>query len=484
LPGDRGVSFTEIANLAKRCGIQLHVTRATIEEARHVAAAKLVDLQQIDGHIPTAIAELSPDEFVTHFFQLKRERPGLTPEEFMQDFLNLAEVAEARWGIILEEINEGEMLLGVEAARLEAALQQAVIATRGWGKSQHVLRHDIAHYVFILQCRKDVPKAWFLTRDQSLISGAPALAKLEKPSGESFCFSMLGFLQSISPFIQTSDEDDVIARFFSSLVADQIFLSEKLFDGRELALMAEMHSDVMATPAEVLVPAVDYIKHTVLHGRAYSRDDTQKVSLELKKFLASSSEEKRAALQERTVELEALNNEARGLLRSEQENKDLIEAQLRETTEALETATFEASNRQTRIDVLEKAEELRAANRKKIWELLPAAFCLALALVAAHSSATFEGALGNYFKGTLSEFSRRCVVNLTESIFLILPTLVLIGRSSLASPRKTILYILVLAAWLFTLGLHLSSKFGPIADLAGVVALLACFPVMFEKQTT
>ena len=71
----------------------------------------------------------------------------------------------------------------------------------------------------------------------------------------------------------------------------EIFLGESLFSLSELKIISEFHTDVISTPVEQLVPAFDYVKSHVLGGKPYHRDDHTKVSLELKKFLASSMEE-------------------------------------------------------------------------------------------------------------------------------------------------------------------------------------------------
>jgi hypothetical protein len=88
---------------------------------------------------------------------------------------------------------------------------------------------------------------------------------------------------------------------------------EGFLDVSELKLVAEMHADFLATPPEKLVLAFDFIKTTVLLGNPYRTDDFSKVSLELKKYLSSSSNEIQKSL---AMEVERQNSEVKQLRRS------------------------------------------------------------------------------------------------------------------------------------------------------------------------
>jgi hypothetical protein len=482
LPGDHGRSFEQVVRLSQRCGIDLRVTRATVDEARHVASEKLLTLKQIDGPVPPSIAELSSDEFVRAFFEMKRTNESLSPEEFMSDFIDIAELVNSKWKIALDESNEDEMIAGSDTGILEQTLQDAIISIRGWGKSAHVLKHDIAHYVFINKLRRTSSKSWFLTRDQLLIACAPALAKREKPKGEVFCFSMLGFLQSISPFIQSDTEDDVIAQFFSSLLEDQIFLSEKLFDGRELALMAEMHADVLATPTEVLVPAIDYIKHTILHGKAYHNSDIPRVSLELRKFLASSRDEKQAVLQQRTRELEHLNAEALAKLDREQKAIEDIGDELRDTRESLDAERVQSGVTRKRLSELELSESRRRATNEKLRVSALIGILILGALVTAHYDVLIEHDVVYKIVPEASEASCRWIVGALAVGLFLAPMAIITVRSPFSSGKRTAIVTLATCWWLFIFGVHASPNMGILADVVGVAAFAYIVAQAFEKK--
>jgi hypothetical protein len=301
LPGDRGQAFAEMIGVAKRIGIALRVTRASINEARRVAADRLKELKVMQDRVPAELAERSLDDFVTHFYEQRLANPDLTPEEYLHRFEKLSETIE-QWGVEIDDVVEDEMLRGLSFSVLETRIQERSAQYRkGRTKSDGVLRHDVAHYALIETKRESNSKTWFLTRDRSLMSSAEDICKTEKP----FCFSLIGFLQSISPYVLSDVEGNSLSVVFSELLKEQLITTDKLFDSRELVLLAEMHSDVLATAAENLLPAVDFVKFSVLKGKAYRPEDLPLVSLELRKFLASSADEQKRALESLNAQLQS-----------------------------------------------------------------------------------------------------------------------------------------------------------------------------------
>jgi hypothetical protein len=134
-----------------------------------------------------------------------------------------------------------------------------------------------------------------------------------------FCFGLIGFLQSISPFVVSDIEGSSLSAVFAELLKEQLITTERLFDSRELVLLAEMHSDVLSTDSSSLLPAIDFVKFSVLKGKAYKLEDFPKVSLELRKFLASSKDEQRKALEDLNAKLHSdANAERQNATRSRQ----------------------------------------------------------------------------------------------------------------------------------------------------------------------
>jgi hypothetical protein len=121
-----------------------------------------------------------------------------------------------------------------------------------------------------------------------------------------FCFSLIGFLHSISPFIETTEEENTIVKALTAFMSDQIFAIGPIFDAAELSLLAEFHNDVMSTPADQLLLALDYVKSKALEGKPYRTSDIPKVSLELRKFLSSSKDEQYRVLEAERLRLKAL----------------------------------------------------------------------------------------------------------------------------------------------------------------------------------
>jgi hypothetical protein len=479
LPGDKGASFTEILHIAKRSGIDLRVTRATVNETRFAAADRLPTLQKIAENVPEEIAKLSPDEFVTHYFEARKLNPELTPEEFLSDFDSIAQVVRERWGLTLEELTEDEILEGTDIHRIEEMIQQVCVDTRGYKKNEHVLKHDAAHYVLIKKVRTEHPKAWFLTRDQTLINASITLAKVEGAESKGFCFSMLGFLQSISPFVSTTAEGDTIAEFFSSLLKEQVFISEKLFDGKELALMAEMHADVMSTPVDQLIPAVDYIKNHILKGQPYRTDQVPIVALELRKFLASSTSEKQKALEARADQLAVEHEAAARIIREEREQLRLSEIRWKNAEDNL--AEQQSSNlaKQAQIDLMKEEELNRRRRNSLVARVIVAFFLVGVALTLGHYSdflGTFAAKLfGN--RSDLVPYFAWCI-KLIKFALLLFPVVSLIRHLNLSQNKRNLAFSCLFIGWVFVAGIQAT----PIMGTCSNVITVACFLVLFFSR--
>ena len=294
LSGETAPLFDEVVRIAERVGIELRVTRATIDETRSATIGRLEDMKIVIETVPEELVEKTQDEILEAFLVLRKEQPDLSPEEFLRRFDEIPNLLQ-ELGIILDDRDAETIVAGRDVARHCEIVNQAAEVCRGWGKNEAVQLHDVSHYLIVLEERSRGKKAWFLTRDRTLPHAAVKMADGALP----FCFPLVGLLQAISPFLESPAEQSSLVDLFSTALERNIhgFPRETLFDLQELKLIGELHEDVLSTPADQLILAFDYVKSNVLEGKAYQQADHPKVALELKKFLASTTDERQQALQ-------------------------------------------------------------------------------------------------------------------------------------------------------------------------------------------
>jgi hypothetical protein len=332
--------FGEMVKLAKGLNITLIVTRATLNEIRTVARERVALIEKFVDVVPEEIATHTDDQFVLTYFRLRKDNPELTPNAFLNHFHALADRAESEWNIQLDDKIEDEILQGNLEPRIASVINEEAIATRGWGKSDAVLQHDVAHYVLIREARKTHAKTWFLTRDRTLAKAGVRLSD----NGVSICFSLLGFLHSISPFIQTSGNSS-LSGLFSEALGAQMLNGGTLFQPKELALLAEFHEDVMSTPPEQLQLALDLVRRETLRGQPYEPKDVPNVSLALKSYISSSKDQK---LLHVTNEAEKLRTSANAA----QESRDRALAEAREKDVTIGALRTELQEQRKQTDIL------------------------------------------------------------------------------------------------------------------------------------
>ena len=360
--------FDELVRICKALGVDLRVSRATINETRWVAAGRLEGLEKVLATVPRELVKRTRDQFLDAFLEARRDSPEMTAEQFLARFDEIPSLL-AELGIELYDSTAEEIIGDRDVDRECEAINQAALKTRGGGKSDAVCLHDVCHYLLIQDERKRGRQAWFLTRDRTLIQATADLGGSQLP----FCFLLVGFLQSVSPFLEASAAQHSLVGLFSAVLAGEIedLSGESLFDLSELKVISELHTDVLSTPVEQLVPAFDYVKNNVFGGKSYQREDHTKVALELKKFLTSSMEEKQRVLQAealRQKNVAAAEREKRELAEQEAKDKQAQVSRLEEeVAEALRQKNVATAEREKR-ELAEQKAEIQKARRQQVRE--------------------------------------------------------------------------------------------------------------------
>lgn len=283
--GSTTQNFEELVRITRRLDIELRVTRATINETRRAAASRIDAIKSLAGMVPDEILERTGDNFVESFLLAREQNPAISPDDVFLAFHHISEIIPA-WGLTIEDKIEEEMIAGRDFASEVEIIQEVAIARRARRKTPLLLNHDLAHLALIEDQRKQNPKTWFLTRDGILTQAANNLAG-ERPAS---CFSLFGFLQSISPFLTTPSEKHSFADVFAKLLTEQILPTEPFYDINELLLLAEKNRDVLATPKDRLIPALEYAKTVILKGRPYTQAEVPEVALGLATFLTKDAD--------------------------------------------------------------------------------------------------------------------------------------------------------------------------------------------------
>ncbi len=309
LPDWRYNIFHELTHFAARNNIHLKVTEATIEELHRVITSKIKDIESILKIVPEPLAEKTRDEFLIAFLEKRKTTTDLSPSDFAEELNNIEEIL-VEYEIELEPQTPVLSLIASEnIVYICDTIDTVAQRVRGYGKPEDVQKHDAAHYLLISELKAESPKVWFLTRDRTLSFVATILDENSLP----FCFQIFDLLQCISPFIQRTNGKIGLADLFSNMMLEDISGIPKtsMLDIPELKLLGQLHSDVLTTPAEDLIGALDFVKRTFLEGKPYHSDrDHTIVALELKKYLNATSTEREERLQQSFMEERAMTVEA------------------------------------------------------------------------------------------------------------------------------------------------------------------------------
>lgn len=281
--------FDEIARVAKHLNIQLRLTRASIAELHRISASKTEEINHIVSKLPNYTVEKLTDPFIAAYLNLRKETPQLTVGDFFDNFKQEAERIVDKEGITIDEADCEPVLRNPDYSEVALRFTRAAGTNRGYTKFQSPPEYYVIHYALVLNKRESNPKVFFLTRGQFLVGAALDMSKGEQP----FCLSIEAFLQTISPFLITDQEQQPAANLFCFAINDGLFPDRPLFDTKELALLATMADDIQSTPSDNILEAFEFVRRdTLLQGRQLTETDHHEIVLGIRKYLNSSTEER------------------------------------------------------------------------------------------------------------------------------------------------------------------------------------------------
>lgn len=160
--------FKEMISLAKRLGIELTVTGTTLQEASVVTNQRFTEIDKFIRQVPEKIKDLAHDDFLESYLAACEQNPTLTLEEFFTPLTNAIERL-TEWGIVVvDKISENLISQNPRKESIGAIIQEEAFNARGREKKPNILRHDLGHFILVMEERKQNPKVWFLTNDRSL----------------------------------------------------------------------------------------------------------------------------------------------------------------------------------------------------------------------------------------------------------------------------------------------------------------------------
>ena len=344
--------FHELVSASNSLDIELRVTGATLDEALTVASRRIQDIEKVISTLPRKLFERTKDDFFLAFRAAGEADPSITPADFLRRFEELPSFLRDL-NVTIDERRAEEIVNGRDVERQCRIVSDAAEHVRGSGKSDAVSLHDVCHFLLAQEERKNGRKSWFLTRDSTLSHAAVQLAPNELP----FCFPLVAFLQSVSPFLESPSARHSLVDIFSAVLEGEVgdLSGRSLFDMSELRLISELHADVLSVPTDQLIPALDYVKSNLLKGRSYRREDHTSVALEIRKFLTSSAHEKQQELFAQ-IERQKQQFATEHTKRSDAEQyAERLRAEVDRLTEAVDAAEFRDAARDRNQKILAAA---------------------------------------------------------------------------------------------------------------------------------
>lgn len=312
LPGSRHHrTFHRFRELCSKLGISMNVSRRTaseivgvIEREKRLIAELYDDIPEeyFDGH-------KSSDQFLESYRLLKQESKGIiTCDDLFQRFYQIEDELK-KYQIDLIDVDPSRIEKCSNDPAVQRVLQEQSLRIRRVKKGNEALEHDSFHYCLVKDRRKYGKKVWFLSLDTSLPTVSGALS-----SKEPLSFSILldTFLQSISPFITSSESEDDFARTFSEMIASQVLPQNQLFDLRDFMVFQEVGISCRDMSVDEIDDVFHKVKAEILKGtNPHQMSEKQKRELNywFQKYTADHKKRTDSLLGEKERRIENLSSE-------------------------------------------------------------------------------------------------------------------------------------------------------------------------------
>jgi hypothetical protein len=357
--------FNELCKVCKRLRITMLVTRPTVDEVRGVAADQEKMAEKLYAYVyervPESITAKARGAFFEAYASVRKS--GVVPSlpNLFGPFQRLADTLRTNLGIeVVDDEGFEKALESPDFERIKQVLQECSRRVRKREKFANALAHDAKVFLYLRsECRSPESKIWFLTRDASL---PVAWRKLQSDGPEMRCFMLDGLLQSISPFVVADEEVKDFSAAFSQVMANQLLPQGKLFDIEDFQLFQELDLDCRELPEEEMEDGLLSVKHYVLKGASYRRENREEAAYELRRFFARRGE-RVAALRKQLEKLGTKVEDAEGT-HAEQIRRMTKEHEAR-VAEVQAEHSVKLAEMQSQIDKLQSDTEEREKKRAR-----------------------------------------------------------------------------------------------------------------------
>lgn len=475
-PNEQSSAIDELARIARLINFELRVASGTLVEAHQAASKRLQGLDRVVSELSTQVLINTNDQVVNGFLEALEDSPSLTPADFFKNFAtveSLTDVLSNKYGVTVDDRREQDVLEGRDLSEIAKIIQEEAEKTIGKPKPSPVLQHDLCLYCLVQDDRETKPKTWFMTVDHAMIA---ASTRLVTDGSYPFCYPLLSFLQSVSPFVSSPSEEHSLVNVFSTMLTSQMLPSENVFEMSELLVLADLKDDIQSTPPEQIVRAAASVKRNILHGKTLSASDAPNVLLEIRKNMVSSADMRQRQLQ---IDAERLAQESQ----AEKKLRLDAEQETQRRQEEIERLNREGS---------QKAEQLKQANlqlekqqrdnarkeqqRRFIW------MCLGLIVgwILSIAKENLVMTINQRWQFLVSwKTYEETLCSITAMLLMILPSQAFIRKTDLAENLKlAVICLFLTVAFILNNSIFRAETWSAISSYIQIAALIAVFIIV------
>lgn len=314
-------SFKSFISACKQLDVTLWVAGITCRELEFTARGAAKTIKEVEGEIPDETATKIDSLFWNMYREERSRNPGIDVFEVMGRLQDPGTQLRKSYGV--KYVDDKWFNTNEYSPKTKSLVSDVRLATakRARGKNYAAAVHDalLLQWVEIERVKHNT-RTWLLTLDYNL----PTKENSEHLSGAGLWVTLEAIVHWIAPYLSQADQKKDFASLFSEMLRLQVLPQRRLFDLNDFRVLASMELQCKSLPPKDVEACVRRIHKLTATVDPTTAEGRERMSHEIRKFMADPDREFRKESEQRKSQLEDVERRLDRSMKKEKSDKRRI----------------------------------------------------------------------------------------------------------------------------------------------------------------
>lgn len=309
-------SFASFISACKALDVTLWVSGVSCRELEETARGAARLIRQVEKEIPDATAPKIDNLFWSIYKEEQGRNPDVDVYEVMSRFDDPSTQLQARYDVKYVDDRWFGDAENTRKTNLLANDVRTATEKKRRPKNKLACFHDALMLQWIeLERKKHNPKTWLLTLDYSL----PNTDSSSNSAATGLWVTLEAIVHWLAPYLTQPDQKRDFAALFSEMLRLQVLPQRRLFDLNDFRVLASMELQCKNLPPKDVEACVRRIHKLTTIIDPSTAEGRERLSHEIRKFMADPNREFRRESEDRKSQLEQVEERLEISLKNEKE---------------------------------------------------------------------------------------------------------------------------------------------------------------------